>query len=74
MCPCVFSVLTIDVCCNTSHPASKASLKNPRETECLAADSESLIWFNQYEAEVMRLNLALLDVLEVSEMGVSLLP
>ena len=68
-----FCILPIDMLC-TSHPASKASLKNPSETECLAADSESLIWFNQYEADVRRLNLIRLDVLEMSEEGVWLLP
>jgi len=46
-------------------------LKKPSEIECLAAVSESLIWFNQYEAEVRRLNFV---VLEISEMGVLLLP
>lgn len=57
----------------TSHPASKASLKNPSEMECLAADSDSLIWFNQYEAEDMRLNFIRLEVLKISETGVWLL-
>lgn len=70
-CICVYWLF--DLCC-TSHPASKASLKKPSEIECLAADSESLIWFNQYEAEVRRFNLVRVDVLEMSEIGVLLLP
>lgn len=57
----------------TSHLASEASLKNPSETECLSADSESLIWFSQYEEEDKRLNFIRLDVLEISEAGVWLL-
>lgn len=58
----------------TSHPASKASLKKPSEIECLAADSETLIWDNQYEALDSILNFIRLDDLEMSDMGVSLLP
>lgn len=59
----------------TSHPASKASLKNPSETECLATASESLICDNQYDAEdKIQLNLFLLDGRETSETGVSVFP
>lgn len=59
----------------TSHPASKASLKNPSEIECLATASESLICDNQYDAEdKIQLNLFLLDGLETSETGVSVFP
>lgn len=61
------------MCRFTSHPASKASLKNPSETECFPADSESLIWFDQYEAEDRRLNFTRLDDLKMSETGVWLL-
>lgn len=57
----------------TSHPASKASLKNPSEMECLLADSESLIWLNQYEAEDKRLNFTRPDDLKMSETGVLIL-
>jgi hypothetical protein len=59
--------------CFTSHPASKASLKNPSEMLCLAADSDSLIWFNQYEAEDKRLNFIRADDLKISETGVGIL-
>lgn len=41
----------------TSHPASKASLKNPSEIECLEADSAILICDIQYDAEANTLNL-----------------
>jgi len=54
----------------TSHLASQASLKNPSEIECLAADSDSLIWFSQYEEEDRRLNFIRPGVLELSDAGV----
>lgn len=57
---------------HTSHPASKASLKKPSEIECLATDSEYLIWFSQYDAEDRTLNFFRLDDREISERGVSL--
>ena len=55
----------------TSHPASKASLKNPSEIVCLAADSESLICDSQYDADDRTLNFLLFEDLETSETGVS---
>lgn len=58
----------------TSHPASKASLKKPSEIECLAADSESLIWDIQYDADDKTLNFFRIVVLETLETGVSLFP
>ena len=60
--------------CHTSHPASKASLKKPREIVCLASDSESLIWDSQYDADDRTLNFLLLDDLETPETGVSFFP
>jgi hypothetical protein len=60
--------------CNTSHPASNASLKKPSEIECLAADSESLICVSQYDAEDKTLNFFLIVDLETSETGVSVFP
>lgn len=59
--------------CFTSHPASKASLKNPSEMLCFSTFSESLIWLNQYEAEDKRLNFILVDDLKISETGVRVL-
>ena len=56
---------------HTSHPASKASLKNPSEIVCLAADSESLICDSQYDADDRTLNFLLFDDLETSKTGVS---
>lgn len=49
-------------------------MKNPSETECLAADSDSLICESQYDADDRALNLFRLDALETSDRGVSLLP
>lgn len=55
------------------HPASNASLKNPSDTECLEAASESLICDSQYDVEDKMLYVFLLDR-ETSEAGVSLFP
>ena len=55
----------------TSHSDSRASLKKPRETECLEAASASLICVIQYEIEESVLNLRLLMDMDASDVGVS---
>lgn len=69
----LFYEYTVNMICHTSHPASKASLKNPSETVCWAADSESLICDSQYDADDRTLNFLRFDNLETSESGVWLL-
>ena len=58
----------------TSHSDSRASLKKPRETECLEAASASLICVIQYESEVSVLNLRLAVDMDASDAGVSNFP
>jgi hypothetical protein len=58
----------------TSHSDSRASLKKPRETECLEAASASLICVIQYEIEESVLNLRLDMDMDTSDVGVSNLP
>ena len=56
---------------HTSHPASKASLKRAREIECLATDSDILIWESQQEAKPIALSFFRVAAMEALERGVS---
>jgi hypothetical protein len=58
----------------TSHSDSRASLKKPREIECLEAASASLICVIQYEIEDSVLNLRLVVDMDASDVGVSNFP
>jgi hypothetical protein len=58
----------------TSHSDSRASLKKPREIECLEAASASLICVIQYENEDSVLNLRLVVDMDASDVGVSNFP
>lgn len=67
-------LITDDQLMFTSHSDSRASLKKPREIECLEAASASLICVIQYETEESVLNLRLAVDMDASDVGVSNLP